>query len=282
MDKIGLFKKIALKGGTAIRKLYSGKQGRFSIDLDFTTTSTSIPINDIEKEFIEAVDGLEIEDFKYNTSYRRNRYYVGLTSKFSKEEILKTKLDFAAPAWIITSSKLPVSMQIHKQYGQKLPKINTIKLEENIAEKIARLNRTTTARDLYDLKWLIQNSKIKSNLDLNLIRRLVVLKIWVDSHGLNCENAHWNKAHQPSSFDPQYWLRNRKEEELDLEDIGALSIPVPSAKELLSSVQQNYQFLNNLDNTEAQIAKSNAKDRSLVIKTLKKLPNNIFADKPIY
>lgn len=88
LDKIGLFKKIALKGGTAIRKLHSGKQGRFSIDLDFATTSTSITISDIEKEFVEAVDGLQIEDFKYATSYRRNRYYVGFTSKFSKEEIL--------------------------------------------------------------------------------------------------------------------------------------------------------------------------------------------------
>ena len=42
-------------------------------------------------------------------------------------------------------------MQIHKQYGQKLPKINTIKLEENIAEK-----RSVSVNELNtdDLFWI--------------------------------------------------------------------------------------------------------------------------------
>ena len=28
-------------------------------------------------------------------------------------------------------------------------------MEENLAEKISRLNRTTTARDMYDLAWIV-------------------------------------------------------------------------------------------------------------------------------
>lgn len=30
---------VAIKGGTAIRKLYAGKEGRFSLDLDFSALS---------------------------------------------------------------------------------------------------------------------------------------------------------------------------------------------------------------------------------------------------
>lgn len=40
-------------------------------------------------------------------------------------------------------------MPIHVQYGFGLPEIPAVRLEENIAEKFARLNRTATARELY-------------------------------------------------------------------------------------------------------------------------------------
>ncbi len=72
-------------------------------------------------------------------------------------------------------------MAIHKQYGFDLPEIRTVRIEENMAEKIARLNRTNTARDLYDLNWIIENRMIADSIELDLVKRLVVLKIWVDS-----------------------------------------------------------------------------------------------------
>ncbi len=39
----GLLKHLAFKGGTAIRKLYLGSQGRFSLDLDLLPSVTLIP-----------------------------------------------------------------------------------------------------------------------------------------------------------------------------------------------------------------------------------------------
>jgi hypothetical protein len=35
MEDRGFLQRLAFKGGTAIRKLYLGNQGRFSLDLDF-------------------------------------------------------------------------------------------------------------------------------------------------------------------------------------------------------------------------------------------------------
>ena len=35
LEDIGKMDEICIKGGTAIRKLYAGKEGRFSLDLDF-------------------------------------------------------------------------------------------------------------------------------------------------------------------------------------------------------------------------------------------------------
>jgi predicted nucleotidyltransferase component of viral defense system len=36
LDEIGLLDELAFKGGTSLRKLYAGAQGRFSLDLDFS------------------------------------------------------------------------------------------------------------------------------------------------------------------------------------------------------------------------------------------------------
>lgn len=76
-----------------------------------------------------------------------------------------------------------------------------IRLEENIAEKVSRLNRTTTARDLYDLGWQATHQRDVGALDTDLIRRLVVLKIWVDAHGVSSAHARGGQdmSHGPST-----------------------------------------------------------------------------------
>jgi predicted nucleotidyltransferase component of viral defense system len=38
LDDIGLLVELAFKGGTALRKLYAGNEGRFSLDLDFSVS----------------------------------------------------------------------------------------------------------------------------------------------------------------------------------------------------------------------------------------------------
>jgi predicted nucleotidyltransferase component of viral defense system len=52
------------------------------------------------------------------------------------------------------------ALPVHATYGKPgLPELQVARLEENIAEKISRLNRTTKARDLYDLAWLATHQR---------------------------------------------------------------------------------------------------------------------------
>ena len=96
-------------------------------------------------------------------------------------------------------------MPIHDTYGlPSLPELQVVRLEENIAEKISRLGRTPTARDLYDLAWLVTHQRDIGHLDTDLIGRLVVLKIWVDAHGVTAGTVHWRAGHQPRPFDPDH------------------------------------------------------------------------------
>ena len=269
----GYLDDVVIKGGTAIRKLYAGKEGRFSLDLDFAVDDPFASLEDKAFDFVSAIDGLRIEPFTYSISERRNKWYIELTSPFNEGDIFKTKLDFAPMPWLSPVHRDFQNLPIHKQYGMTLPQIKTVRLEENMAEKIARLNRTSTARDLYDLNWIMETPSIERRIDKELLRKLVVLKIWVDSHGMHCGNVWWRPAHAPSVFDPDRWLHDRDPKSIDMEDIGTLAVPAPTPEEMIDRLGRNFAFLKELDETETIIASSNAKDRSTVIQSMTKLPD---------
>ena len=94
---------------------------------------------------------------------------------------------------------------IHQRYGFELPEIPSMRLEEAMAEKIARLSRSPTARDASDLVWAATTSP-HSRFSPDRVRRLAVLKVWVDNHGLR---PAWGPALSPGPFDPETWLSSR-------------------------------------------------------------------------
>ena len=165
-------------------------------------------------------------------------------------------------------------MPVHAAYGGHLPRLTVVRLEENMAEKIARLNRTTTARDVYDLVWLWRNHDQVDGFDRELVRRLAVLKVWVDKHGVSAPGAHWKPGHRAFPFDPSRWLRQRSADEFDQEDIGQLSVPAPDLNDLAEQLVSGYSFLNNLDADEQRVAESDAGDRTLVLRLLGNLPGH--------
>ena len=135
LEDAGLMEHVSLKGGTAIRKLYAGKEGRFSLDLDFAIDDKDISSEDKAFDFVSEIDGLQIGPFTYSVTDRRGKWYIGLSSKFNEGEIFRTKLDFASYPWLEPVKRTIVPLPIHKQYGLELPAIHTLRLEENMAEK---------------------------------------------------------------------------------------------------------------------------------------------------
>lgn len=273
----GTLEDVVFKGGTALRKLYAGRQGRFSVDLDFSLGRLGVDPDDALFAMVEAIDQTRVGPFLYRVTERRGKWSLTVASPFSDdgEPSLTSKLDMSPPVWITPHERGWVPLPIHKTYGPPdLPRIPVIRLEENIAEKIARLNRVTTARDMYDLTWIAEHRRDLADLGTSLIRRLAVLKIWVDSHGLGSTEAVWKPGHEPSQFDPTHWLRERRADEFDLEDIGALAVPTPTAAHLSTTVRGHFAFLADLDDDERQIAKSREQDRPLALRLLADLPGN--------
>lgn len=64
----GLLDGVAIKGGTAIRKIYAGSEGRFSLDLDFSVTEVGQDRDEAALSFAAAVDGLRVGPFEYGNA----------------------------------------------------------------------------------------------------------------------------------------------------------------------------------------------------------------------
>jgi len=283
LHEAGALDAIVFKGGTALRKLYAGNQGRFSLDLDFSLAAPADP-ETVVLDLVSAIDGVRIGPFAYGVSERRGKWSLTVTSPFGDSDAaLSSKLDVSPPVWLDPARRGWVAMPVHATYGTSpLPALQVIRMEENLAEKISRLNRTTTARDMYDLAWVAQHQRELGGLDLDLVRRLAVLKIWVDARGLGGANVTWKPGHEPRSFDPAAWLRVRTARDFDLEDIGALAVPVPTEAELAAAVSNRYAFLANLDAEERQLAQAREQDRDLALRLLAELPGARLAQVSLY
>jgi predicted nucleotidyltransferase component of viral defense system len=274
LQDVGVLDQLVFKGGTALRKPYAGKEGRFSLDLDFSVRNIGDDAETIVDLLTEDVDGLRIGPFTYGTTNRRGKRTLTIDTTLGPTGQLTSKLDVNPPPWLEPISRAWVPMPIHDAYGGPLPCLSSIRIEENIAEKVARLNRATTARDVYDLVWIWRNYRHQNgvNLDPALIRRLTVLKIWVDAFGLEASGTRWKPGHEAAPFDPTTWLRTRPAKEFDREDIGELSVPAPDLDDLGSDLVSGYSFLADLDPDETMVASLSGAHRPLVLSMLAALP----------
>ncbi|MDR3360626.1 MAG: hypothetical protein LBO20_08285 [Bifidobacteriaceae bacterium] len=70
-------------------------------------------------------------------------------------------------------------------------------------------------------------------------------------------------------------LRDRSKGDFDIEDIGALSAPLPTADELSRALRTHYSFLADLDPDEQIVAAASGADRPLALRLLAELPGGV-------
>jgi predicted nucleotidyltransferase component of viral defense system len=270
----GMFDLLVFKGGTALRKVYAGTAGRFSTDLDFSLAGMSDDRESVTALLVDAIDGYKTDDFSYRVTEQRGKFQVHYTSRFGDVSHLSTKLDVGPPVWMPPVERPWVEAAIHQYY--ELPAaIPTMALEENLAEKITRLNRRRLARDLYDL-WWVGSSPPHSAFNEYLVNQLVALKCWVDTYGLNLPSSGWIPVDGATAFDPARWLTEVAA--IDDESIGLLMNPPPDLPAIQADVIKRYRFLRSVP---PEVAQATARDRRAlgdVHALLKLLPGGRFSD----
>jgi predicted nucleotidyltransferase component of viral defense system len=247
--------------------------GRFSTDLDFSVATLDDDPATVIRLFVDEIDGTRLGPFTYGIDDRRGRYAIIYQSELGPGPAgpLQSKIDVGPPPWLAPTERSWVDVPIHSRYGGPLPVLPVVDLAENVAEKIARLNRRSPARDAYDLVWVARTPGL--DLDRSLVRRLAVLKAWVDLHGLHTDHTGWS-APLPNArpFDVDRWLTPRSASDFDDEAIGLLTVPTPDLGDLGRELSRLYVWLGDLDDDERAVTEGRPQDRNLVLRLLGQLP----------
>jgi predicted nucleotidyltransferase component of viral defense system len=181
LSERGILDRLAFKGGTCLRKMFFGNQGRFSTDLDFTGLEAhdhEDVILNMMAAFDEPFHGIQFgipNEGYYETqdglSWGVNPIYTHDWNQGASE--IKLQISRRETPSLPTERRT----QIQQSYFRFLPFVPTeltcLALAEIIAEKIRACYQRNKARDVYDLGMFATRP-----LDQALIRRLVVLKLW--------------------------------------------------------------------------------------------------------
>jgi uncharacterized protein len=245
LHREGLFERdLVFKGGTALRKFRAGNSGRFSTDLDF-----SAPSEDLALAVLQALDGTQVFGFTFevrNLGDDGRRADLRVDTPFGVPT-LGARVELSRNALTMAPQLLaPVPLAVHGRYEMVLPALPVVRVEEAIAEKLARYRRVSLARDLYDLHWF----SLQGAFDQALVRRLWVLKVHRDV-------VRDGRGSKP--LDPEQILCERSPRNFDREDVGYLTQPVRMT-EWIKTVRTRYAFLSDLSADERRWATCNARD----------------------
>lgn len=236
---------LIFKGGTSLRKFRAGNAGRFSTDMDFCAPGDDLPL-----AVLQVLDGAEIDGFGFaidNLGDDGRRGDLRVMTPFGSPR-LGAKVELSRYPLSLSADMLtPVPLPIHSRYDFQIPKTPVIRVEEAVAEKLARYHRVSLARDLYDLQWYATVGPLGEA----LVRRLWVMKVYRD---IVIEGRGTNP------IDPDAVLKIKDVKDFRAEDIGYLTRPVRIA-EWLATVQARYAFLAGMDDHELQWAECNERDR---------------------
>ncbi|RKY89342.1 CRISPR-associated protein Csx11 [candidate division KSB1 bacterium] len=194
--------KMALKGGTGIRKIYV--QGyRFSDDLDFTLlekTGKKDIINAIENAIIKAKEdsGIEFRE-EIQLEENINGFTANIYFSIIKRGSVPIKIKLDITGYHKEKVLLPIENRkiIHPYSDSFEARINTYSLEEIVAEKVRALFERTRPRDLYDVWYFFRIYNINDLLDI-INRKCEIKKVKIDILSLkdrtnDFKNA-WNSS----------------------------------------------------------------------------------------
>src|SRR5580704_4794573 len=182
LSERGILDRLAFKGGTCLRKMFIGSQGRFSTDLDFT----GIEEHDHEDIILEMMQGFERTFHGIQFAIPDDSYYEtqdglswGVNPTYAHDWNASGASEIKLQISRRETPSLPLERRrlMEQSYFRLLPftpaEINCLALPEILAEKIRACYQRNKARDIYDLGIYATRA-----LDQVLIRRLVVLTLW--------------------------------------------------------------------------------------------------------
>ena len=237
----GLLAQLAFKGGTAIRKLILGGQGRFSLDLDFTAL-TAVEPDAFVLDLAGCLHGQTYYGITFTIAdpdYYATADSCGAEVTYRHDWVAAGRFGLqvsfrAAPLLPIQPATLRPE-RYFEWLGIPPPEPPALDVHEIIGEKVRAAAQRSRVRDLYDL---YQFTRLR--FDRGLVRRIAVLKCWETRY----------------AFDPAAFLAGLPEAHYEWPDFRRLIRrgAALSPEEIIRGVQQGYTFLGQLTEEEALLA----------------------------
>ena len=237
MKDDGILEKLAFKGGTCIRKIYLGKTGRFSEDLDFTLLGGDL--EEFDGLFAVFVEKAGNYGFTLSADNHRKSWDGSYACDLGyKHEWGSGSLKFEVSLReepVLGVIRRGIYPELYFRYtGFEAFEVPCMRLEEVLAEKIRAAYQRTTTRDVYDLYQFASRPY-----DREIVKRLVVIKFW---------NVR-------SEYEPRSLLMKISEKRINFGDVeyllrGGEHPPENVIKEVIN---ENYSYLEELKSDDRRI-----------------------------
>jgi predicted nucleotidyltransferase component of viral defense system len=255
-----VLKNLAFKGGTCLKKMHFGGSGRFSMDLDFTSLSSSI--DELQTRLKQLLDkrshfGIEFRILEENVRKADDDFdqsylaVLGYSHSWNSGEFM-FEVSFREKP-LLPLDELPLIDEMYFKYCE-FPRflLRCLRKEELLAEKLRAAYQRFRARDLYDLYLFADR-----HFDKSLVQKLAVIKCW--------------NVHEP--FNPKKLLDSIAESKYDWTDLERLVRKggLPSQEAVVGKVLKAYAFLADMDSTLVRIIDDSKahKETKLVASLLK-------------
>ena len=249
MKEDGVIGKLGFKGGTCIRKVYLGRLGRFSEDLDFTLIGYDL--DGFERRFTSFMEEARGYGFTLSFDNVRKRWGVSFAcdvhySHGWNNGIFKFEVSLREDP-VLEVLDRRIQDEIYFKYTEFDPfEVPCMQLEEVLSEKIRATYQRATTRDVYDLYQFGSRPY-----DRDLVKALAVIKFWNDR----------------TDYDPEAMLSRVKAMKIDFSDVEYLlkNQDHPKEEEVKESIIENYGFLWDLDDDLMRVLRDTRKHRETAL-----------------
>jgi predicted nucleotidyltransferase component of viral defense system len=255
----GAFENLLIfKGGTALRKFVFGKEGRFSVDLDFTIREEEAAKEDrlaFAGMILDMLDDVTCYEVRIRLDRRRDDAAQILLSTPRGDVTepcaisIRTQAAWLPPIFLQPRPFEYLDRGLQNEFTRS--QLPILDLREIAAEKLAAFSRRRMARDLYDLEHLTR--VLQKGFNGHAITRLAALKIYFDAvdDGL---------PHPPGALDSLFDTASRPI--VGVEDLGRLRALNIDLDDLLRKCAARYTALADVPtDVAALVNRLNAGDR---------------------
>lgn len=249
MGEDGILKDLAFKGGTCLRKVYLGRVGRFSEDLDFTLIGHDLAR--LERRFSSFIE--DAQGYGFSLSFDNLRkswggsfacdvhYSHGWNSGDFKFEVSLREDP------VLEVLDRGIKDELYFRYTEFEPfDVPCLQLEEVLAEKIRATYQRATARDLWDLYQYSTRYY-----DRDMVKKLAVIKFWNDE----------------SDYDPGKLLEKIRAMKIDFSEVEYMlkRQEHPREEEIKSRILSSYGYLGELEEDLLKILGDTRRHRENVL-----------------